>query len=472
MKIRRTTPGIGVLDQRYLKLDASNDPITGDLLIRPDPNSITALQVQQTDGTDVFVVDTTNVRVGINNDTPTERLHLKVGNVEGIRIESSNNAFIDIGSTTSTRWRWSANFTATNLFQLLAGNSGGTPSTNIIAIKNTGEMGINQTVPGAMLQIDTNGTTKIGQIIKAVTSQEANLQEYQDSSGNVLSYFGPNGELGVGVDAQANESFFRVNEVKTSNTSTQKGAQFLFGFVPTTDSVTTAIGTEVIASHTGAGNQTNMALAAQLITASQGGAGDIKELTGSRMQVNVQSGDVGGVTTAQAGFYELFHANSSTMTEGFGFRVTASTIGFQKSPTITDLYGAKTAVKSQIIISGASAVTNAYGYATDITSTITVGGTSVITNGYMFRGLKTTSTGTITNLYGLYLDDIDEGATINSAITTNAGNIIFNEGGDANTDLRVEGATIEDVLFVDASVDEVQSDGRGLLRYSILMGGF
>ena len=54
-----------VLDSRYLKLDASNDPITGDLLIKPTSNSITTLQVQQSDGTDVFNVDTTNGRVGI-----------------------------------------------------------------------------------------------------------------------------------------------------------------------------------------------------------------------------------------------------------------------------------------------------------------------------------------------------------------------------------------------------------------------
>lgn len=66
-----------ILDTRYLKLDASNDPITGDLLLKPASDSITVFQVQQAGGAVVFDVDTTNERVGIGIDAPLQLLHVR-----------------------------------------------------------------------------------------------------------------------------------------------------------------------------------------------------------------------------------------------------------------------------------------------------------------------------------------------------------------------------------------------------------
>lgn len=63
--------------------------------------------------------------------------------------------------------------------------------------------------------------------------------------------------------------------------------------------------------------------------------------------------------------------------------------------------------------------------------------------------------GSITTLYGIRLDDMNRGGT-NFAIQTNAGNIVFNEGGDASTDFRVEGDNDANLLFTDASADTVQ----------------
>ncbi len=65
------------LDDLYLRLDASNDPVTGDLLIKPIINSITVFQVQQSDATVVINVDTTNARVGIVTASPATRLHVR-----------------------------------------------------------------------------------------------------------------------------------------------------------------------------------------------------------------------------------------------------------------------------------------------------------------------------------------------------------------------------------------------------------
>lgn len=85
----------------------------------------------------------------------------------------------------------------------------------------------------------------------------------------------------------------------------------------------------------------------------------------------------------------------------------------------------------------------------------TTGTTWTITNAYLMRGSYDTVAGTwaITNQYGLYIPDVNLGASINQAFITNAGNVIHNEGGDANTDFRVESDTEPNMIFLDANAD-------------------
>ncbi len=80
--------------------------------------------------------------------------------------------------------------------------------------------------------------------------------------------------------------------------------------------------------------------------------------------------------------------------------------------------------------------------------------TDAITDGYNVYIDNANSSGTITNQYGLYIADMTDG-TADYALVTNAGNVVFNEGGDSATDLRVEGDTLANLLFVDASADSV-----------------
>ncbi len=69
------------LPATYLKLDASNDPVVGDLKLVPTSNSTTTFQIFKSDGTtNVLNVDTTNGRVGIGTVSPTEKLHISYGN--------------------------------------------------------------------------------------------------------------------------------------------------------------------------------------------------------------------------------------------------------------------------------------------------------------------------------------------------------------------------------------------------------
>jgi hypothetical protein len=63
-------------------------------------------------------------------------------------------------------------------------------------------------------------------------------------------------------------------------------------------------------------------------------------------------------------------------------------------------------------------------------------------------------TGSITNAIGIEVEDIAI-ATNNWAILTNAGNVTFNEGGDANSDFRVESDSY-DAINVDSGDNELE----------------
>jgi len=115
-----------------------------------------------------------------------------------------------------------------------------------------------------------------------------------------------------------------------------------------------------------------------------------------------------------------------------------------------------------------------------LNNSIGIGGTSsnAITNveaDVIFPRFQDTYSGTVTNLFSLLITDVSNlgtgtptltnqiGIQINNqtfgtnnwAIRTFAGNVTFNEGGDANTDFRVEGDTDVNLLFVDASTNRV-----------------
>ena len=78
-------------DATYLRLDTTNDPLTGALLI--NVNSAAALVVEQSGvKDDVLVVDTANGRVGIGTPSPVEQLHVysAVGVIAELEANSAN----------------------------------------------------------------------------------------------------------------------------------------------------------------------------------------------------------------------------------------------------------------------------------------------------------------------------------------------------------------------------------------------
>jgi hypothetical protein len=114
--------------------------------------------------------------------------------------------------------------------------------------------------------------------------------------------------------------------------------------------------------------------------------------------------------------------------------------------------GALVASKGDITHTGSATLTSACCLIYQITNS----GAGIITNAYgvVIQPVVNTGAGSVANKYGLYINDQVGGTSSNTAIITFAGNIIFNEGGNANTDFRLETDTY-DAIFSDASNDSI-----------------
>ncbi len=100
----------------------------------------------------------TNGNVGVGTTSLTSKLHVSVGNVDGIRVQSSNSGYLETGKTNGSRWRWANEYNAANILELLVNDlAGGTPTTNVIAVSGSGNVGIGTTSPTlGTLQVNGN----------------------------------------------------------------------------------------------------------------------------------------------------------------------------------------------------------------------------------------------------------------------------------------------------------------------------
>jgi hypothetical protein len=76
-------------------------------------------------------------------------------------------------------------------------------ASNALVLGGTGgnavNVGIGVAAPTAQLDVRTSAPSSIGQVIRGSASQSADLQQWQDSSGNVLTRMAANGNIGIGV---------------------------------------------------------------------------------------------------------------------------------------------------------------------------------------------------------------------------------------------------------------------------------
>ena len=418
---------------------------------------------------------------------------------------------------------------------------------DVMVFDSSGQVGIGESSPGAQLEIVVGSSARIGHIIKGASSQTANLQEWQNSSGTNLVEITAGGLVGIGATPLSNLDVFesgtntpqiriRDGDITLPNysslfnapslsgdevgrfgsaQSTNGGFNFggftkvvnngfpaIFdgyhgGTSPTTGAVTirgfkhdgstgrTALGaTEIVLSVNattnapflikGAGN-TEIALSSTTAVGLtvKGASSQTANLTewqisdGTKKSWVTEIGSMNvnptlttpsdtelgiglfvstvlptGTTTVTSGQWLFGGDFLMSGTVDFDVTGTGFIAGFQNAVSIT--------VNSGKTIANLFAGRNAFN----------VFSTGTVTNGVrMELDDAFTGGGVVTNEYGLRIQDVNTGGTTNHAILTNAGNIVFNEGGDANTDFRVEGDTITDLLKTDAGLDRVEANG-------------
>jgi len=283
------------------------------------------------------------------------------------------------------------------------GDAGDTPTwKDAMYIQHTGNVGIGTTAPVAKLQI--TGTADDEQlIVKGYSSQTLNLQEWQDSTGTKLA--------GVTADGR---TFTKINApVDDMTSSTIRGAY------TNTSGSSKGIYLQSSISPASASSGGHYGIYANPVSA---GANNISYLVG-----------VGNIATNQSTgtLASLYGGLYITQNTGVGSTVTNSYAGYFRTDANDGTIG------------------NNYGIYVEAP-----GGTGTITTNYGAR-IYNQGRANVTNAYGLYINSQSGAATLNYAIVTNAGHVVFNEGGDASTDFRVEGDTDAGLLFTDASADKV-----------------
>ena len=165
---------------------------------------------------------------------------------------------------------------------------------------------------------------------------------------------------------------------------------------------------------------------------------------GVNTEVFTETGNAQNFTSVDGTYTAVNHRGTGTVSSSYGlYGIVTNT----SSGTMSYSSGVSG------VIQNTSTGTVTYGAALEaIVQNTNASGT--IGEAYGLNVLTTSNSGTITDLYGIYVNNQNSG-TNNYALVTNAGNVVFNEGGDASTDFRIEGDTDTDLLFVDASADAV-----------------
>ena len=227
-------------DNRYVNI--TGDTMTGALVITPTADTTSILQVNQADTTVVLNVDTTNARVGIGTATPLVTLDIPsaAGNVvhcgytmgvgpvyppeaEGRYVSSGATAglqFLDRAETTwqtaaGKLWTW---YSTGNVMALFSGG-------NLWRVSSVGNFIIGTSTPtSARFEVEGRAD-EIQTIIKAHSSQSANILEIQDSSANVLSGAGSAGRLFSDLNTDASNLFM----ITGGNTTTSGTGNIAIG---------------------------------------------------------------------------------------------------------------------------------------------------------------------------------------------------------------------------------------------------
>lgn len=117
---------------------------------------------------------TSSGNLGIGTNSPSSKLHVVTGNVDGLRVESSGSGYLETGKTSGARYRWANDYNIAGAIELLYGASGATPTTNRMTVFS-----------GGNVQIGSNSDQGYNFFVAGTISNSAGAN-FATSSGNVL----------------------------------------------------------------------------------------------------------------------------------------------------------------------------------------------------------------------------------------------------------------------------------------------
>lgn len=174
-----------------LFIDGGADEIQ--LLVQANATqTVNTLEVQKSDGTEIFVVDTTNGRVGINTDSPDAAFHVSGGDV--LLDNNQSIRFKDSGGTLRTAVKYRSDDNVVFGGGVGSGSDIYIKGGNVFIIKSDDDIGIGTATPGARLHI--KGSIDDQQlIVQANSTQTANIFEAQKSDTTLISGIDAEGRL-------------------------------------------------------------------------------------------------------------------------------------------------------------------------------------------------------------------------------------------------------------------------------------
>lgn len=290
---------------------------------------------------------------------------------------------------------------------------------------------------GAGITINSQNINGVPLTVKGIASQASNLQEWQNSSGTGLVAVTATGNVGIGTtapgaklqvngSASAITSIFRANATTPGNITewqNSSGTALAYLKIPTGASPIEMYLNPTIADP----------------TANDGVLKVSPTFT--------HSANRSYIAPAMA-FNTISNTGGYTVSYAIGASGTAQATG--TGGVISNLWG----VNSQPVTSGSFTGTVTSSVAFNAAGVSVPSGTVSNHYGFFYNSASVTGGGVLTKEYGLYLQNVNSASAGNNyAILTNAGNIVFNEGGDASTDFRVESDTEANMLYLDANGD-------------------
>jgi hypothetical protein len=429
-------------------------------------NSATALKVEQ-DGVkdDVFIVDTTNKRVGVGI-APTNGMFETGGDAGSDRI----NYF----AGTSTHYRPIIFNPTCNWTNDSASNFAAHAFTAVIQPQDA----ITKNIWNFLTNVQvSNSSFNITQLY-GYSSNLQLMDTYSGTVANATMFNIANPTLGAGGASIttliglniANMSVGSTNYSIYTGTGIHRwGGQFLMAnglFYPTVNS-TTAFQFDKADGTTNVVNIDTTNSRVGIGTTSPAAKLEIEAATASDIGLILQ-------TTDDSATNPIFQVRSSTGTILSGISGLDGHIAVGVSPSsLYRMYTGGTSATATtgfwvtLISTSPSTTINGIG------ATITAGASETAMRGIYASARTSAAAITVTNAYSIYIDSgvLGSGSAIttqtglyiedqllgtnNYAIRGNAGLYVFNEGGDSTSDFRIEGDTNANLFFLDASEDKI-----------------